>query len=213
MFTPGIHVEVPADGVNLENNATSSIKAKIWADNSAPETATIVLRLDSETKTGWGFVKIKCRFSEAKPVLTFTPNFVETGTATNQMVTENVTIKNSGLEEMRNIKLQHLTGAGSEAPSWVTLGCAADAGTLAVGESREIPVAFFPAAGISEGGYPFKLRVTADDVPARDINLFCAVTQSGKGKVLYLHRNRPNRRKHNPGTFRRKNKNPERGCS
>jgi YD repeat-containing protein len=130
-------------------------------------------------------VVINAHFSEARPVLNFSPDHVETGVSLDDTVTEAVTLKNSGLASLNGVQVGLVNADGSPAPAWVRLNSAAGLGDLAVGESRSVSIAFAPTATVAEGVYAFKLRVTAANYPQTDIHLYASVTQSGIGNVLF----------------------------
>ncbi len=183
----GVHLDlgdpIPAvgSGQRVAKNFT------LWADNTAEESGGIELAVKSDESqdTPWGSVVINTHFSEAEPVLYFTPDHIETGVAREGMVTESITFKNSGLADMENISLKLLDANGNPAPNWVQLNAASALGALAVGETRKVNVSFMPDAAVSEGLHTFYLRVTSDNYPETDIGLYASVTQSGIGDVLF----------------------------
>ena len=129
---------------------------------------------------------INAHFSEARPVLNFSPDHVETGVSLDDTVTETVTLKNSGLASLNGVQVGLVNADGSPAPAWVRLNSAADLGDLAVGESRSVSMAFAPTATVAEGVYSFKLRVTAVNYPQTDIHLYASVAKNSSNNLLIL---------------------------
>ena len=84
-----------------------TLTATIRAATNAPDTGRMVLRVrsDSPAPGFWGTVTIDYTFSgEASPALYWTPNFVETGVAISNMVTEEITLENRGFAPMRDVQ-------------------------------------------------------------------------------------------------------------
>jgi hypothetical protein len=86
---------------------------------------------------------------------------------------------------MNDVGVSVLNPDGSPAPSWVLLNSASQIGTIAEGNTRQVGITFNPGQDVSESSYHFILRVTSSNHETRDINLYCAVTQSGIGSVLF----------------------------
>ena len=181
----GIHITPDAAIPALNGGKSTTLNFTIWADNSALDTESIRLRLASIENDVWGTVTINAAFSDAAPVLYFTPDHVETGMAREETVTETVTLSNKGLTSLTGMTLTLLSGDGSPAPDWAALNVDGDADDLAVDDTREVSITFAPEAGTAEGNHHFLLRVTSDNYPQTDINLYAAVTQSGIGNVLF----------------------------
>ena len=174
----GIHFD-GGNPLSIGGKATGRLRATLWADNTAGETATLKLRIRTEDRT-WQMVTLNAAFTEAKPVLNFVPDHIETGTAREEIVSETVTIANTGLAPMEDVKLELV-----DAPSWFRLNTQADLGDLAVGESREIPVSFAPDDDVAEGSHSGAIKITSANYPDTKINLFCYVTQSGEGTIRF----------------------------
>jgi large repetitive protein len=119
---------------------TASLPFTLWADNTADAAGSIVLKVKSDETglNGWGSVLINCSFSQALPVLAFTPDHVETGLAFDSTEIEKITLSNKGLAEMRDVQVSLVLPDGSAAPAWVYLTSPSTLGTLGVGEAREV---------------------------------------------------------------------------
>ncbi len=69
---------------------SATLTCRLWADNSARETGKIVLKVKSD-ETGeqaWQTVVINTHFTEARPVLNASPNFLETGVGRGEAITD-----------------------------------------------------------------------------------------------------------------------------
>ncbi len=185
-FSPGVHLTPGEPAAVVSERETVGLPFTVWADNTAAAAVTLRLRVvsDESPPAGWAVVTINAAFSEARPVITFTPDHIETGVTLNGQASETVTIKNSGLAELNGLALSLTDAAGGPAPAWVSLSGTLAQPVLNVGESLEVRVDFAPGAAAAEGDYQFKLKITAANHPPVDVNLFCAVTQQGFGNVL-----------------------------
>lgn len=185
-FPSGLQVTL-GNPVTLAPQQSGQLTLTVRADDTAEASGSLILKIvsDESAPKSLGSVRVDYRLSQAVPTLTFTPNFVETGVTHNGSVSETVTLENRGLAEMQNVTLQLLKDDGSLPPSWVYLTTPSTLGTLAVGAKQLVNITAAPGSTVAEGSYAFKLRVTSDNHPTTDINLFVAVTQSGIGHVLF----------------------------
>ena len=182
----GITLTLPAP-VDLSTGQQVRSDVVIRADSSAADTGELVLSLRSTEggTTELGRVRINYRFSEAVAALRYTPNFVETGTVQGGSIVETVTLENIGLAVMENVQLALITEAGGQAPAWINLSSASNAGDLGIGESHEVAISIAPPENLADGIYTHYLRVTSDNVATADIGIFASVTQSGMGNALF----------------------------
>jgi RHS repeat-associated protein len=187
VFPEGVHITLSAPIAFLGSGQSGTLSFGIWADNTAAQTGSLVLKVKSD-ETGndaWATLPVNTSFSEAQPVLVFTPDHVETGVAHDETITETIVLKNNGLEDMYDVSLALIHQDGSPAPPWAHLNASTDQGTLGLGESREISVSFSPTESVPEGIYPFYLRVTSSNYQTVDIGIYASVTLSGIGNVLF----------------------------
>ena len=185
-FPEGVHVTL-GDGVSLlDANRRATLPCTVWADNTADQSGTLVLRVKSDESgdEGWGTVTINTCFSQAKPVLRFTPNYVETGLVQGDTVTETITLKNTGLAAMNNVALSLVKTDGTAAPDWISLTTGNTLGDIDQGESMEVGVTFSPSTDLSVGDYQYKLRIQSDNTATTDINLFVAVADDDPEVVI-----------------------------
>ncbi len=184
-LTPGIHVTLPEPLAALPAGQCAPLSFSVWADNTAPETDTLVLRVADDRNPAWGRVTVRTHFSEAGPALFFSPDHVETGVALKDSVDAAVVLENRGLAPLNEVRLELVSQSGNSIPTWAHLNAAAAQGTLAVGERREINLSFSPDQAAAEGRYAFYLRVRAAQIEPADIGIYVAVTQDGQGGVLF----------------------------
>jgi RHS repeat-associated protein len=186
-FPRGVHLTVGDAKAYLDGKKTAWLPFTLWADNTADTVAKLILKVKSDESDpgAWENVTVNTQFSEASPVLDFTPNHVETGMPRDNTITETVALGNKGLAPLNDVTLSLHNQDGSPAPSWVYLTSSANQGSIEVGDWRNIGIAFSPTSDVTEGNYAFGLRVGASNYPATSINLYVAVTQEGQGNVLF----------------------------
>lgn len=181
----GISTQLSAP-VSLVERQTLNVPVIFTATNDAQPSGSLILNIVSDEHAGTplGQLKVNYTLSEAKPYLTSVPNFVETGLAQGSSQIESVTVNNNGLQDALNLQFTLTKADGSPAPNWASIASQAS-GTLAIGASRSIDLAFTPPLSTSEGVYEFKLAVIGDNVPAQALNVYVSLTQSGQGNVLF----------------------------
>ncbi|WAC73233.1 PKD domain-containing protein [Roseateles sp. SL47] len=181
----GVRVDLPAP-VSLTERQTLNLPVQFTANNEAQPTGSLIFDVlsDEHANTPMGQVRVDFTLSEAKPYLVSTPSLVETGLVQGGSQLESVTVKNNGLQDAINLQFVLTKADGSPAPAWASIGSAAN-GTLAIGQSRPVDLAFSPPAGTPEGVYEFKLTVSGDNLPSQSLNVYVSLTQSGQGHVLF----------------------------
>ncbi|MEW8047871.1 MAG: hypothetical protein AB2805_15390, partial [Candidatus Thiodiazotropha sp.] len=185
-FPAGVTL-TPAAPINLQSEQRSPLAFTIEGDNSADPVGSLVMRVvsDESGSDPLATITIDYELSEAEPALYFTPNYLETGVAHDDAVTEAITLENRGLADLTDIQVSLLDEYDSPAPTWIYLMSAQNQGNLIIGSTRQIQLAASPTYLVPDGVYPFKLRVESSNYPTTDINIFVAVTQSGVGNVLF----------------------------
>ena len=184
----GVHLTPEAPVSVLGPRQSAELAFSVWADNTAAQSETLVLRVQSDGDAGpitWARVPITAHFSEAAPFLSVNPHHLETGVALGSSATESLVLANKGTAGISNLMLSLVTPDGAPAPAWVQLNSPADLGTLAVGESREVTLTFAPDTTVSEGHHTFHLRAQGANLQPVDTRLFVAMTQSGIGGALF----------------------------
>lgn len=184
----GVKVTLPAN-ITIQPNSTATINVQISADNSVAPNPLIVLKVYSD-ETGinpFETISIDANFSEAKPVLWFTPSVVETGVTLDSQTVEKVTLENRGLADMKNVVLSLRNFDGTPAPAWVNLTTANSLGTLAVGGKSVVSVMLAPDAAVRQAVHPFFLHVESSNHRPVDIGVYVTATTSQIGNVdFYL---------------------------
>ncbi|MFZ2633559.1 MAG: fibronectin type III domain-containing protein, partial [Desulfosalsimonadaceae bacterium] len=160
----GIHV-IPGDSIPvLGSDGTSTVSFKVWGDKEAPQTSSFIVKLVSdENLAGWDKIKINTFFSEASPVLYFTPDHIETGVKRGESTSETITLENKGVAGMEDVSLSLAMQDGAEPPPWVYLVKPSGVETLDVGEKQEVGIGFSPSETTPEGNYTFILKVTSSN--------------------------------------------------
>ncbi|TAL18393.1 hypothetical protein EPN96_01085, partial [bacterium] len=180
----GVSIEPVNSLASLLPNQKSVLEFKFWGDNTAAASGVAVLKVVSDEEV-WGKVTINYHLTAAAPVLSFMPNYVDTGVRQGEVITETVTLENKGYASFVNVSLSLVDAEGNVAPGWMLLNAQKNPVELAVGEKIEVPITFAPPSSLFEGVYSYKLRVSSSNAPQVDINLFITVTQSGNGNALF----------------------------
>ncbi len=189
----GIHVDTGEVVSSLGAGGTQTMTVTVWADNTADEDDTVVLRLVSDETADEGIgtltVNIKCvepDSSDAGPVLSYSPSYVETGLALDDSASETLTLENKGFSELADLSVELINTDGTAAPDWVVLNLPSDQGSIDVGESVELTLMFYPTEDtVEEGEYDFYIQVAGSNCDTANILVHAAVTGSGIGNVLF----------------------------
>ena len=183
----GIHVDT-GEPIALPTGTTVTMPITVWADNTADENASLVLRLisDESPGDGLGTVTIDIHISEASPILAYTPDHIETGLALDEMVTETLILGNKGFAPLTDVSVELVNPDGSAAPGWALLNLPTDMDAIEVGDTGEVTLIFSPTeTNASEGEYDFYARVSSSNSATVDILIHVSVTNSGIGNVLF----------------------------
>lgn len=186
IFPDGVTVSLdPA--INLGSGESGTLGFTIVADNSSADTETLVFKVfsDESGTRALATVRLDARFSEALPVLAYTPTFVDTGVTQESHVTETVTLENQGLADMYDVNVSLLNQDGSAPPDWAYLTSGGQLGRIAIGQQVPVTIAAAPDATVPDGDYMLKLRITASNHDTRELPVHVAVTQSGQGDILF----------------------------
>jgi hypothetical protein len=181
----GVSAQLSAP-ISLTERQTLNVPVLFTANNDAQPSGALVLDVisDEHLLTPLSRITVNYVLSEAKPFLSVSPSFVETGLSQGNSDLESVVVQNNGLQDALNLHFRLTRPDGSDAPDWITIASPAD-GTLAVGEKRSIDLSFAPPANTAEGVYEFRLNVQGDNLAPQAMNIFASVTQSGQGNVLF----------------------------
>lgn len=178
-------------GLNIAGGRTVSIGCSIRADQTAPDTGTLVFRLISahDPDTVWNTVKVLYTLDgEAQPTLDWTPSYVESSVTRSNSSTEAVDLKNTGFADLENVRLSLVSTNGQPVPAWVMLNGAPALGAMATGATRTVHVTFSPTNGVAltpTAPYKFYLQVVADNYRTCNVPLYVTVDESGKGGASF----------------------------
>ena len=183
----GLYLTLPTAITKVSANQTATLPFSIRADNKAPASGTLKLRVTCNESASYHFAltPLNFNFSEAKPVLNFTPNFLETGMGRNDHVQEVITLENNGLSEMCDLQLTLVNKDGTPAPAWVQIASENYLESLAVGGKTPVTIAFSPGANVAIATHELLLRVNASNYPQTDIGIYATVAESGQGGVSF----------------------------
>lgn len=172
----------------VEAGETAVVTIHFNGDNSAARTGQVAYRVEADHFSGdkaLGEITIDYTLSEAAPVLSASPSFIETGVGLEEKVSETLELENTGLDDLNAGRVELVTTEGSPAPDWVRLLTNTELGDMEVGDSQELRVRVAPNAQTSEGNYEFVLRASGDNLETREFPVFVTVTQSGEGDAFF----------------------------
>jgi len=181
----GITLQLPAP-TSIGEKQSVNLPVLFTADNTAQASGRVILDAWAAENPAAPIGKITLNYTlqQAQPNLVSTPSFIETGLAQGGSQIESLQVKNTGLQDALDLAFSLTNPDGSPAPTWVSIASAAD-GSLAVGATRSIDIAFNPSSVLAEGVYQFRLKVVGSNVPAQNLNVYASVTQSGQGSILF----------------------------
>jgi|GEM_PF-2890437 len=189
----GIGLTLPSP-TNISAGSSANLAVTFSASGEAPQSGTLVLRINSDeynpdnpdNPQSIGLFTLNYQLVESLPSLYFSPNYLETGLAQEQLITETITLENRGLGSMDEIHLSLLNEQEQTlGNSWINIITPRLINQLQPGQSSAVRLGINPGTNIVDGVYSFKLRVQSANHPTRDINIFVSVTQSGDGQVLF----------------------------
>jgi hypothetical protein len=181
----GISAQLPSP-VSLSERQTRGVPVLFSANNDAQPSGSLIFDVVSDEHAGTPLKQLRVDYtlSAAKPFLTSTPSFIETGMARGTSDVESVVVENKGLQDALDLVFTLTDSAGAPPPSWVAIASSAN-GTLPIGAKRSIDISFTPPAGTPEGVYEFKLAVQGENVPSQTLNVYASISQSGQGNVFF----------------------------
>ncbi|XXF08322.1 hypothetical protein J3Q00_20425 [Pseudomonas sp. D2-3] len=181
----GLKVQQGA-ALNLASKQRGNLTLRISGDNSAAASGLLDYRIVADGLTRpIGQTRIQYSLVQAQAIARVTPAQIRTGMSRESEQVEQLTLSNTGLDVLRNVRLTLLDEQGGAAPGWVSLRTAERMGDLPAGANNLIGVAFKPAVTVPEGDHYFTLRIDSDNAPSVTVPMSVAVTQSGKGGVIF----------------------------
>jgi parallel beta-helix repeat protein len=187
VFPTGIAVTLPAP-VDLASRDAVTLNVKLSADNHAASTGSLRFRLvsDSTGPSPIANIDASCAFSDAQPALFFSPTVLQTGVTWNGSVQESIRLENRGLAPLLGVRVALLEKlSDSPAPSWAYLTSTPQIGNLEVGQTSDVGLAAQPTNVVPEGYHEFRLHISADNYPTRDIPVVISVLQNGIGSAIF----------------------------
>ncbi|KPV40174.1 hypothetical protein AN478_08555 [Thiohalorhabdus denitrificans] len=186
-FLPGLSID-PGGSVDLNPEASDEIRVGFEPGADAPDTGTAVLRLvsDEAGDTVLETITVDFELAAAEPVLTHSPDFIETGVQQGGSIQERMVLENEGLAPQPDVSLALVEeDSGAPAPDWIDIVTTRNPGELAVGDSEEVLIQAEPGTGVEEGVYRFLLRVMSGGSVVTDIPVVVSVTLDGEGGALF----------------------------
>ena len=177
--------------LNLAAKQRGNLILRLSGDNSAAASGLLDYRIVADGlarpigQTRIQYNLVAAPVVEARPVARVSPLQIRTGLAREAERVEQVTLSNSGGDALRNVRVSLLGDQGGSAPSWISLRSAERLGDLPAGAQNPISVAFNPTAAVAEGDYYLSLRIDSDNHASLTVPMSAAVTQSGKGGVIF----------------------------
>ncbi|WP_139271161.1 Ig-like domain-containing protein [Atopomonas hussainii] len=181
----GLKVQHSA-ALNLAGKQRGNLTLRISGDNSAAASGLLDYRIIADgLARPIGQTRISYNLVQAQPVVRVAPMQIRTGMSRDSEQVEQITLSNTGLDVLRNVRIRLLDEQGAAAPSWVSLRTSERMGDLPVNANNLIGVAFKPTAAVPEGDHYITLRIESDNAPSVSVPMSVAVTQSGKGGVIF----------------------------
>lgn len=185
-FDTGISV-TPGAPMDIQAQGNSDLHLTLQANNEAPDSGSIMLRLVSDESPGspLALVRLDYNLISAQPVLFPSPSYLELGTAPGQRDAGSLQLSNQGLAEVSGLTVELLLNTGAAAPEWAFLASNGTLGTLGIGAHTAVDINVQPSESVTDGIYELMLRISADNATGFDIPVFVYVTRSGVGGVLF----------------------------
>lgn len=181
----GIHISTKP--VDLKEGETKTTSVQVTADDSAPQRGsfTLVALTDDSGDLIRGKLQVEYQLSPALPSLSVAPSYIQAGLSQGGQSNATVELKNNGIIDAKNIRLQLVDEQNQPAPDWLFIASDRQVDSLAVNQKLPIQIMLQPPAGLAEGIYKFKLNIAADQVSSANIPLTISVTQNAKGSVQF----------------------------
>lgn len=180
-------ISIISDPVSIPAGATAPTYVSITADDNAADFGTIVAvaRTLESDDIPRGKLHIQYRLTEARSVLYTLPNYLETGLAQEESITEVLTLANRGLTTAGNLYFTLQDQQGNAAPSWVFLSNADSIRTVGLDDKIPLNITAQPDSSVSEGIYRFVLHIRSDNQSDMRIPVIISVVQNGTGAIRF----------------------------
>jgi RHS repeat-associated protein len=183
----GLLVDPGAGIARLDSTQPARLDFHLTASPQVPRKATVVLRLvsGSDDTNPWALLRAECEFSEAFPLLRWSPALVETGVTPGSNLLEEVRLENVGIVAATNVFFSLHRSDGTPLPAWAALASSPNLPSLAVGAQALVGLNFRPPASVPDGDHNFLLRVRSGNHPALDMPIRVAVLTAGRGNAVF----------------------------
>ena len=131
-----------------------------------------------------GYWQLQFTLSEAVPLISTSPAFINTGLSRGDTLMEQLQLHNTGFAPLEQVELL-MTDAQGQPVSWASLASPAQLTQVAVGEKVAITVQLAPDATVAEGQHALRLLIRSANAPDYRYPLQVAVTQSGVGQAFF----------------------------
>ncbi len=184
---PGITIGLGAPIPVIGPGQSAAFNLTFTGATAAPASGSVILRLASDggPVDGWQRINVSYEFSEAKPSLRWSPNFVDTGVAPSNTVSETATFENVGLVSATGLRFSLVDTNGAAPPAWASINSRTNVEELRVGDVLPLALSFRPTNSTPEGDYLFVLQMRAQNTAPVDIGVRVAVLSTNSGGVLF----------------------------
>ncbi|MCP4995670.1 MAG: hypothetical protein GY934_18125, partial [Gammaproteobacteria bacterium] len=178
-----------SDPIDLAARQSGYVSLNFSGDNAAPDDGTLYFKVVANAQVAdedaLGTVVLSYELSEARPVITPSPRFIDTGVGLDTTVTESVTLTNTGLDVLTNASVRLTDGVGGAAPDWAFISSTTQLGDLAVGEQASVQLTLNPDANVAQGNYEVRLQVDSDNGVPFWVQFFVTLTTSVTGDAAF----------------------------
>jgi len=159
--------------VNVGSAEKKAITFTITADSSSAQEVSLILALvQGASEQVLKYITVNASFTDAVPVLNWSPAIIETGVTKGTIQSSSLSIKNNGLKILQNVRISLVPAANSSVPPWVYLNTLASLGDIAIGESKNIEFSFAPpdnSSVIPATWYDFNLKIESDNLETQTV--------------------------------------------
>lgn len=185
-------------GLALSTEASSGITATVVSNESdklaGGETRTVTLRItpqQSAADSGYAGLNIATNeglndkveatitLVNAVPVINTSPSYIDTGIVRGAQKIANFTITNSGIETLKNPRIE-----GPSLP-WMTLTIDKSLGDIPAKQNKIVGIMMNPGDTIPQGVYDDRIVIYSDNHIPYTFNIQVAVTSSATGNVQF----------------------------
>ncbi len=165
----------------LAPNEIRSLKLRVSAASGAPATGFAILEVSANAGPETVSAKLNANVSltQAVPVLQASPSYIDTGIVKNTQKIESFTIKNTGLDALKNARIE-----GPFLP-WLSLAVNKSIGDISPGASTSVGLIVKPSETLAQGIYEDKLVIYSDNHIPYTYNIQVTVTSSSVGNLLF----------------------------